>query len=126
LLNAFPLAGAPQPSIGEVAGTSGNAGTLLTPGGELENLQKGPLLPGDSISHLQQVSKEMYELALVRDDYTSGIVFCRAVHPSQSFPLMQDVSRGAEEKSERLKAAEKHVEELTQEQIKLEKANAEL
>jgi predicted transcriptional regulator len=36
------------------------------------------------------------------------------------------VSRGAEEKSERLEAAEKHNEELTQERVKLEKAIAEL
>jgi hypothetical protein len=50
LLNAFRLAGAPQPSTKEVVGTSGNSGTILMPGRGLENIVINDLLDDPLLS----------------------------------------------------------------------------
>jgi hypothetical protein len=91
-LNAFQLAGAPQPSTEEAAGTSGNSGTLLMPGRGFENIVTNDLLddPLPSIDNMrcfQKISKEMYRFTLVRHDCSSAITLCPVVLSSQSFPL---------------------------------------
>jgi hypothetical protein len=92
LLNAFRLAGAPQPSTEEAAGTSGNSGTLLMSGRGFKNiitndLLDDPLLSVDNMRYFQKISKEMYRFTLVRHDCSSAIMLCRVVLTSQSSPL---------------------------------------
>jgi hypothetical protein len=83
-LNAFQLAGAPQPSTEEAAGTSGDPGTLLMFGRGYKNLitldlLDDPLLSADNMRYFQNISKEMYKFTLVRHDCSSAIMLCRVV-----------------------------------------------
>jgi hypothetical protein len=84
-LNAFQLAGAPQPSTEEAVGTSGDPGTQLTSGRGYKNLitldlWDDPLLSADNMRYFQKISKEMYKFTLVRHDCSSAIMLCRVIY----------------------------------------------
>jgi hypothetical protein len=81
VLNAYQLAGAPQPSAEEAAGTSRNPEDLLVSGSGYQNiittdLVDDPLLTVDNMRYFQKISKEMYQFTLVRHDYSSAIILC--------------------------------------------------
>jgi hypothetical protein len=88
-LNAFRLAGAPQPSTEEAADTSGNSRTLLMTRRGFKNiitndLLDDPLLSVNNMRYFQKISKEMYTFTLVRHDCSSAIMLCGVVLSSQS------------------------------------------
>jgi hypothetical protein len=51
------------------------------------DLLDDPLLSVDNMRYFQKISKEMYRFTLVRHDYSSAIMLCRAILSSQSSPL---------------------------------------
>jgi hypothetical protein len=115
-LNAFRLASAPQPSTEEATGTSRNPGDLLVSGSGYKNiitkdLMDDPLLTIENMRYFQKISKEMYKFTLVRHDCSSAIMPCQ-VACLLSLPLIQDVAKCSQEKSEKLKAVESGLREL--------------
>jgi hypothetical protein len=79
--NTCLLAGASQPPIVEAAGTCGEPGVLSTLGGEVDDIRKIMLLPGDKVSRMRQVFKALDEIALVRLDCSTDVC---VVEPSFS------------------------------------------
>jgi hypothetical protein len=61
--------------------------------------------------YFQKISKEMYKFTLVRHDCSSAIMLCR-VACLLSLPLIQDVAKLSQEKSEKLKVVESGLWEL--------------
>jgi hypothetical protein len=111
----FWLAGAPQPTTEEAAGTSSSLGDLLVSGRGYKNiitkdLLDDPLLTIKNMRCFQKISKEMYKFTLVRHDCSSTIMLCWVAW--LSLPLMQDVAKCSQEKSEKLKAVESGLQEL--------------
>jgi hypothetical protein len=97
-------------------GTSSNPGDLLVFGRGYKNiitkdLLDDPLLMIDNMRYFQKISKEMYKFTLVMHDCSSAIMLCR-VACLLSLPLIQDVAKCSQEKSEKLKAVESGLREL--------------
>jgi hypothetical protein len=75
------------------------------------DLLNDPLLSVDNMRYFQKISKETYRFTLVRHDCSSAIMLCR-VEVFSVFPLIQDVARRSQEKSEKLKSVESGLREL--------------
>jgi hypothetical protein len=76
-----------------------------------KNLVDDPLLMVDNMRYFQKISKEMYKFTMVRHDCSSAIMLCR-VACLLSLPLIQDVAKLSQEKSEKLKAVVSGLREL--------------
>jgi hypothetical protein len=75
-----------------------------------KDLLDDPLVTIDNMRYFQKISKEMYKFTLVRHDCSSAIMLCRVA--CLSLPLIQDVAKRSQEKSEKLKVVESGLREL--------------
>jgi hypothetical protein len=60
------------------------------------------MLTDNNIRYFKEISKEMYNFTLVRHDNSSASICCRVA--CLNLPLMQDVIKHSQKKTEKLKA----------------------
>jgi hypothetical protein len=66
------------------------------------DLVDDPMLTDDTIRYFKKISKELYNFTMVRHDYSSARIRCRGAY--LNLPLMQDVIKHSQKKTEKLKA----------------------